>query len=390
MSGYSTTAIPRYRKHKATGQAIVTIDGKTFYLGPYGSKRSKAQYDSVIAEWIASGRKLPEPDQRPANSPVTVVEVCAAYLKYATDYYGDPLQTRIKTALKVLRCRNGRDPVERFGPLALRGIQDWLVKQGHSRRYVNDVTAEVKRIFRWAISVEMVAPDIHQRLASVPGLIKGRSKASEGRKIHPVSDEHLEKTLGQLPPIVADMVRMQRLTGMRPAEVCTMRPGNIDRCGDIWLYNPDDHKTNHLDKDRVVAIGPRAQDVLAPYLLRAPKKFCFQPTEVVEQLQRAKRLRRKTKVQPSQQDRSKPNRKLTPGQRYATASYRRAIHRACTKAGVPKWSPNQLRHTAATEIRKEFGVEGAQVALGHSRADVTQVYAERNQELAVEVARRLG
>ena len=79
-----------------------------------------------------------------------------------------------------------------------------------------------------------------------------------------------------------------------------------------------------------------------------------------------------------------------PGKRYTTASYRRAIHRACDKAGVEQWSPNQLRHAMATSVRKELGLEAAQVALGHARADVTQIYAEKNLELASDVARKLG
>ena len=54
------------------------------------------------------------------------------------------------------------------------------------------------------------------------------------------------------------------------------------------------------------------------------------------------------------------------------------------------WSANQVRHTYATEVRKDFGLEAAQVALGHSHADVTQTYAERNLSLAVEVAKAVG
>ena len=57
---------------------------------------------------------------------------------------------------------------------------------------------------------------------------------------------------------------------------------------------------------------------------------------------------------------------------------------------LPKWSPNRLRHTAATEIRRTFGLEAAQVALGHSQADVTQIYAEKDLTLAAEVARKIG
>ena len=43
------------------------------------------------------------------------------------------------------------------------------------------------------------------------------------------------------------------------------------------------------------------------------------------------------------------------------------------------WAPNRLRHTRATEVRKQFGLEAAQVILGHAKADVTQVYAERDR-----------
>jgi integrase len=98
--------------------------------------------------------------------------------------------------------------------------------------------------------------------------------------------------------------------------------------------------------------------------------------------------------------------KKKPGERYDTNSYRRAIHRAVDAANrertklaaesgtepelLPRWSPNRLRHSTATAIRKLFGLEAAQVTLGHAQADVTQVYAQRDLKLAVEVMRRIG
>ena len=57
---------------------------------------------------------------------------------------------------------------------------------------------------------------------------------------------------------------------------------------------------------------------------------------------------------------------------------------------IERWSPNRLRHTSATEIRRRFGIEAAQVVCGHERADVTQIYAERDLELAKKVARSVG
>ena len=72
------------------------------------------------------------------------------------------------------------------------------------------------------------------------------------------------------------------------------------------------------------------------------------------------------------------------------ASYRQAIEYACVKVGVPVWMPNQLRHTQATNIRREFGAEHAQVHLGHSELNTTQIYAEKDERTAIEIAERMG
>ena len=75
---------------------------------------------------------------------------------------------------------------------------------------------------------------------------------------------------------------------------------------------------------------------------------------------------------------------------YSADSYRRAITRACDKAGVPRWTPHRLRHNAATYIRKEYGLEAAQIILGHSKADVTQLYAEVDEAKAIRVIKEIG
>ena len=41
-------------------------------------------------------------------------------------------------------------------------------------------------------------------------------------------------------------------------------------------------------------------------------------------------------------------------------------------------------------MRRRFGLEAAQVALGHSQARVTELYAERDLTLAVRVAEQMG
>jgi len=76
---------------------------------------------------------------------------------------------------------------------------------------------------------------------------------------------------------------------------------------------------------------------------------------------------------------------------YTRYSYRNAVQRACRRANVPVWSPVQLRHTRATQIRAEFGsIEAAKAVLGHADTRVTEVYAERDLGLAAEVMRQIG
>ena len=64
--------------------------------------------------------------------------------------------------------------------------------------------------------------------------------------------------------------------------------------------------------------------------------------------------------------------------------------KACKKAGIPRWSPHRLRHTRGTYLRKKYGVEVAQVILGHETLPATLIYAERDYEKAVEVMAREG
>ncbi|MGL4513026.1 MAG: tyrosine-type recombinase/integrase [Lacipirellulaceae bacterium] len=186
------------------------------------------------------------------------------------------------------------------------------------------------------------------------------------------------------------MVELQRITAMRPGEVCQMRAIDIDRSGNVWVYVPREHKTEHHGHVRRVYLGPQAQGVLQPWLHAEPEAYLFSPREAVAEQRAAARAARKTKVQPSQQRRATGGRGRAPQECYTTDSYYYAIRRACGKAGVASWRPNQLRHTAATEIRRLHGIEAASILLGHRGVTVTQVYAERDEARAVSVAAECG
>jgi hypothetical protein len=218
-------ALPKYRKHKASGQAVVTLNGVEHYLGPHGTKASKTQYDRLIAEWLRCDRCL----QPIGGDSLTVVELCARYLRFATSYYRkDGRCTRvtpaIKACIKYLRDWYGRELAADFGPLALKAVRQRMVDDGLSRRYVNDHAARIKRMFKWAVGEQLVPPATYQALAVVPGLLRGRTEARETAPVLPIDGSIVDATLPHLPTVVADMVRLQRLTGMRPPRSASFGP----------------------------------------------------------------------------------------------------------------------------------------------------------------------
>jgi integrase len=394
--------VPKYRHHKPSGQAVATFGGKDFYLGPWKAATSKAEYSRRLAEWYAAGCPTfatPEP------CALTVVELIELYWSYVkTTYSAETRESTIKPTLRRLRVLYGPTLATQFGPLALkaflRALTDERVtlKDGETQRlsrpYVNRALQWVRRMFKWAVGEELVPVSILTSLHAVEGLRIGRTDAPEPPPVLPVPDVTIDATLPHLSPVVADMVRVQRLTGMRPGEVCRMTAAELDMSGDVWVYRPSKHKTAHHGRARVVSIGPRAQAIIRAYLtahrLTAP---LFSPADAEAQRKAIQRANRKTPLTPSQRARderaaAKPKRRYRTA--YTTTNYGQAIRRACETAAIPCWGPNRLRHTRLTEVRHTAGLDAAQAVGGHSKVETTQIYAEKNQELARRVALATG
>ncbi|MHB9081058.1 MAG: tyrosine-type recombinase/integrase [Pirellulaceae bacterium] len=392
LIGVSSARLPKYRRHKATGQAVVNLSGKDFYLGPHGSKVSRMQYDRLVCEWLEAGRHLPQP-----VSDLTILELASRYWKFAKSYYvknGEPTGTlaQIKVVLRSLRETYGDTSAPEFGPLGLKVLRRKMVDAGISRKHINKQMGHLVRVFRWAASEQLLPATVFQSLQAVPGLRQGRTSAPDHAPVAPVPEADVQAVLHYLPTIVSDMVRLQRLTGCRPEEVCILRPSDLDRSQEVWEYRPEHHKTQHRGRERTIFVGPKGQAILRPYLLRAADAYCFSPIDAEKARRESAHANRKTPMscgnRPGTHRSRKPSR--PPRDHYTTGSYRRAVHRACDLAGVAHWGVNRLRHSAATEIRSRFGLEAAQVSLGHAQADVTQVYAERDSELARNVMKQIG
>jgi integrase len=399
-----------------------------FYLGRFGSVESRAEYNRIISEWLAGTPQATPPApsaSKATQTDLAVGELILAYFRHCEQYYvknGEATNQvcMIRLALKVLNRLYGHTSVRDFGPLALKACRAEFVSQGLSRRECNRRTNLIKQAFRWATENELAPPGVFHALQAVAGLRKGRCKAPEPAPIGPVPDEVVDRTIEHLNPTVAAMVRLQRLTGMRPGEVVIMRTCDLNTSVPIWEYRPGAHKGEHHEKDRVVMLGPRAQAIVKEWLKTDLEAFLFSPRESLAGHQAERRKARQTPLWPShkaaQARKRKPQPSRAPRDRYDVCSYRRAIVRACdlasphpTLSEIPendltdaqrkelkawhkahRWHPHALRHSAGTAIRRRYGLEAAQACLGHSELGATQVYAERNLDAAREVMREIG
>jgi integrase len=260
----STNRPPSYRFHKARNFAVVTIDGRNHYLGPYGSPESHEKYARLIAGWRAAGRHRP-PD-RPATAAdpgPSINELVLAYFRHVQTYYvkdGRPTseQDNIRQALRFLRQLFGTSPATDFGPMALKQVRQAMIDAGRSRKLINKDVNRIRQLFGWAAENELLDAAVVRALREVKGLRRGRSAAREPAPVLPVAEEHLQAVLPHLSPQVAAMVRLQNLCGARPQEVLSIRPCEIAAEGEVWLYQPRCHKTEHLDREKVIPLGPQA------------------------------------------------------------------------------------------------------------------------------------
>lgn len=338
----------------------------------------------------------PAPDLNDSAPSVSINQLILAFWDHVQEHYRRPDGSHTtepdnyRHSLKPLRQLYGDTPATQFSPLKLKAVRRQMIEADLSRGCINQRVGRIVRMFKWAVAEEIVPEAVYSALAAVPGLQKGRSAARESDPIGPVVTEHVEAVLPFVLPPVRAMIELQRLTGMRSTDVCLMRGRDIDMSADVWLYRPHHYKTAHTGKGYVICLGPRAQEILRPWLRENPEEYLFSPREAMAAFRAAQRAARTSKVQPSQVNRARRRPRKFFGERYNYHSYGKAVRIACERAGVPHWHPHQLRHTRGTEVRRCYGLDGTQAVLGHEHAKTSEIYAEKNLGLAKKIAAEMG
>lgn len=413
---------PAYRLHKQTGKAIVTVydaDGRRRGIllpGQFESKESRAEYKRVLARLAATDGVLVQQAAEPKPAELAVAELIAQFMEERViPYYVDPItkqptgeQENFRCAMRPLNRLFGDLPVKEFGPLCLVAVQkamadgSWLSSEereaakkagrriGLARATINARIGRLKLMFGWAVSLQLIPGSVYHGLLAVKGLARGRSAARETEAVSPVAVGVVEETLLHLPPVVRDVVELLLLTGMRVGETVAMRANEIDRTGAVWLYSPERHKNRWRGHHRTIAIGPRGQEIIRRNLKAQTDAILFSPVAQAAMIAAQKRANRKTKVQPSQENRKKTKPKRKPGEQFTHRDINKAIKRACRRANIPQWHTHQLRHTTALEVSRRHGIEAARAVLGHKSLQMTSDYAGHDKRTAAEVMGKIG
>jgi len=335
---------PKISHHRWSGRAYITYQGKRTYLGSWDGKypipkEIQSEYKRVVAA-LFSGQAEVDPVPRE----LTVAELAAQFLDVEASKLERSDRDRAARAAADLVRLAGRIEAKKLGPGHAKQLIATWVEVGLARSSINKNLRIVQRICRYGVASELIPPEVLVGVQSVPVLRQGLPGVRETPRVQPVSRDHVRETLFYLRPVPKAIISLLLTTGCRPAEACRIRMCDIDRSGQVWRYSPPKHKTSWRGKDRAIALGPAAQEVLLPWRSADPDRYLFSVSRT-----------------------NKP---------YSVDALHHAVQRACEEGGIPRWSPRQIRKLVAQWLRDRVGIETAQAMLGHSSLTLTaEIYA---------------
>jgi integrase len=408
--GRKKIVFPEKKLHKQSQHYRLRLAGVEHWLGT-DEAAAEQKRRKLLAESLL--------DAPPKSAPSvgtewhTIAEALVRFEQQELPRYSAQQIWRFRFALDMLRELHGEEAIAEFDQLKLYDLRLHLLRQKVrkpvapvdatpakrkkykyqteeelptlSRKYVNTLIGCIQTAWTWFVFRKLAPAGSDFALRAVRRL-KKKQGGRELPRVKAAEPADVDKVLPELNHVVRAMVQVQRLTGMRPGELCQMRrcdmtlsptewiyPEDHPRVRAIkvkdtliWLYAPASHKMEIKGKARVIAIGPQAQTILTPFLEgRAPDRYLFSPKEASH----AWRLARGRKAVYGNG--------REPGDVYNPGSYAKLVRAACKRAGV-KWFPNQLRHLVASESDEVSGRDTTQALLGHATPDMAAVYAEQS------------
>ena len=179
--------LPKYSLHKPAVQARVKYNGKTIYLGKYGSQESRKP--TLGSSRIFPSRKSRDDRRAAPGASLLVGEIVLRFFDHAKGYYvrnGVPTgeHVTIRCCLRPLTKRFGELPAREFGPKRLKLVREDMIKLGWSGGTSTRRSASSSGASRWAASEELVPGE--SPWPSAPSRGSRRTARTHGRKIRSV------------------------------------------------------------------------------------------------------------------------------------------------------------------------------------------------------------
>jgi integrase len=278
----------RYRvEYRAGGR-----EAPTRYAGSFRTKREASERRAWVAGELAA-KRIPDLRFAKAEAAATFARVAAAWKASRLDVAAGTLAT-YDVALGRLLPRLGTEPVDAITPERVAALVVELNGAGLKKQSI-----------RKTLGVGAMVCD-HARVQPNPFRDKQAVKLprEERRIVQPPTAEHVEAVLRvlpaayRLPTIVLDAV------GLRVGELERLEWGDVDEPRARWRV-----ATSKTGRPRWVTPPPVVFDAVSALVAR--------------------------------EDRA-PERQVFQG--FGADRYRTAVTRACTAAGVPAFSPHDLRH----------------------------------------------
>ncbi|MEM1213932.1 MAG: tyrosine-type recombinase/integrase [Planctomycetota bacterium] len=322
--------------------------------------------------------------------PATVRELCARFQVYADKKYrkpnGEPTgeAENFAQAFRALeytiialdstlgatgtddddrpvRCLFDADPND-IEPDDLEAVGRVMIASDLAIDTINGRLRRIKQAFRWGVGKRYVDKSVLTGLEAVEKLLPGQCDARVSDPKLPVPDDTYKATVAAAmrdgEHNLALALQLQYHTGMRSGELIQMAGSMIDQSRRPWVYEVPrvqantprgvkGHKTDR-HKRRLVALFNPARELLTGRIQFVMPFAAEKPLLL------------------------NGHRAWTPN------SYRTKLIRICERHGIPEWTPHDLRRSFATRMEAAYGVQVAQLLLGHSSPRTTEGYVERD------------
>lgn len=360
------------RRNKVVGRVV--LSGQDHYTksewGPddLPSPECLQEYLGFLESWKARGC-APVTRAVCPSEPSTMVDLVgnyAAHLKESGLYrragkpttawrFLEPTFASFKAAFKGV-------PLSRFGRVhltAYRASQEALVAQVKQMpRHANRRLRRLRDMVIWGVNHGYLPESAGWSADHLEPIRDSLHHDVIVARTHPkraVSPEDAEAVAAVCSDLYGTMVRLQRVVGCRPGELCAMRKSELDRGTPGWIkWVPSRHKTQHHGHSVVYWLNQAAQDILEPWLKTVTMgDFVFRKQSPVAQAGPV-----------------------------STANYLTAVESACVRAGVARFTPHELRHAVATERANDPNISLAVAgrSLGHRRVTSLQPYVHDDDD----------